>query len=152
MHLKRILKYEISIEQFSIKYCGKCPNIKTLPIDGYADAEWASNLIGRKSTSGYVCIMSGGPISWTYRRQIIVAVSTVYIALSEAARQICTSHLLRRYLNRIATSHLVHRQSTPRLHCRKRARMPKIRKYQCPISIHSRSFRKRINPPHIPGD
>ena len=83
---RRILKYGISTKHFSIKYGGS----KTLRIDGYADADWGFNLVDRKSTTGYIFMMNGGPISWTSRKQTTVALSTMeaeYIALSDAARE-----------------------------------------------------------------
>jgi hypothetical protein len=59
-------------------------------IDGYADADWGSDLTQRKSTTGYLFVMNGGPVSWTSRKQTTVALSTMeaeYMALSDAARE-----------------------------------------------------------------
>jgi hypothetical protein len=86
---RRILKYAISTKHYTIKYGGN--NFNGYRIDGYADADWGSDLAKRKSTTGYIFIMIGGPISWTSRKQITVALSTMeaeYMALSDAAREI----------------------------------------------------------------
>ena len=91
---KRILKYAVSTKHFSIKYGGKgskANGIKpTVRIDGYADADWGSNLVDRKSTTGYIFMMLGGPISWKSGKQATVALSTMeseLMALSDAARE-----------------------------------------------------------------
>ena len=85
---RRILKYAISTKHYSIKYGGIN---KLLQIDGYADADWGSNLVDRKSTTGFIFMMNGGPISWKSGKQTTVALSTMeaeLMALSDAAREI----------------------------------------------------------------
>jgi len=62
---RRTLKYAISTKHYSIKYGGIN---KTLQMQGYADADWRSNLVDRKSMIGYIFMMNGGPISWTSRK------------------------------------------------------------------------------------
>jgi hypothetical protein len=42
----------------------------------YADADWGSDLDTRRSTTGWVAFMNGGPISWRVKRQSTVATST----------------------------------------------------------------------------
>jgi hypothetical protein len=82
---RRFLKYAVSTKNYSIKYGG---NNGTIRINRYADADWGSNLIQWKSTTGYVFMMNGGPISWTSKKQTTVALSTMeakYMALSDAS-------------------------------------------------------------------
>ena len=53
---------------------------------GYSDAD----LSDRKSNSGYIFMLNGGPISWSSRKQKCVALSTAeadYIVLSGAAQE-----------------------------------------------------------------
>ncbi|GAW05952.1 retrovirus-related pol polyprotein [Lentinula edodes] len=53
---------------------------------GYSDSDWASCLVTRRSTAGYVFFMAGAPVSWASKRQGSVALSTVeaeYIGLSK---------------------------------------------------------------------
>lgn len=62
----------------------------------YTDADWAGNQDDRKSCSGNVHILTGGPVSWFSKKQTSVALSTMeaeYIALSEATKE--TIHLRR---------------------------------------------------------
>ena len=66
-------------------------------IIGYADADWDGNKDDRKSTTGYVFLINGGPVSWTSYKQSSNAVSTMeaeYMALSDASREaIARTHL-----------------------------------------------------------
>ena len=58
---------------------------------GYSDADWASDIETRKSHSGYVFYLNGGPISWASNKQTTVALSSVeseYIALSSATQEL----------------------------------------------------------------
>lgn len=57
---------------------------------GYSDADWAGDKEDRKSTSGYIFQIAGGPVSWRSKKQDTVALSTAeaeYVALSSAAQE-----------------------------------------------------------------
>ena len=57
---------------------------------GYVDADWAGCLDSRKSTTGYMFILAGGPISWSSTIQKVIAQSTCeaeYMALGEAVKE-----------------------------------------------------------------
>ena len=57
---------------------------------GYSDADWASDTTDGKSTTGYIFTLSGGPISWSSKKQKCVALSTAeadYVALFGAAQE-----------------------------------------------------------------
>ena len=59
-------------------------------LEGYVDADWAGDLDGRKSTSGYLFTFVGGAVSWQSRLQKCVALSTTeaeYIAANEAGKE-----------------------------------------------------------------
>lgn len=65
---------------------------------GFTDSDYAGDLDIRKSTSGYIFTLCGGPVSWMSQRQKIVATSTIeaeYIAASDATKEtIWLKHLL----------------------------------------------------------
>ena len=57
---------------------------------GYVDSNYAGNIDDRRSTTGYVFTLSGGPIYWRSTLQSLVAMSTTeveYMAVAEAAKE-----------------------------------------------------------------
>ena len=54
---------------------------------GYSDADWAGDTSDRRSTSGYIFMFSGGPISWSSKRQKCSTAEAEYVALSGAAQE-----------------------------------------------------------------
>ena len=59
-------------------------------MERFSDADWSGDLDDRKSTSGYVFMMSGAAISWNSKKQSCVALSTAeaeYVALSQASQE-----------------------------------------------------------------
>ena len=66
---------------------------------GFTDADYAGCVESRKSRSGFVFLLNGGPVSWSSQRQSVVALSTTeaeYIALSHGTKE---AIWLRRILN-----------------------------------------------------
>lgn len=56
----------------------------------YSDADYASDLTSRRSTTGYVFVVNGGAVSWMSKLQPTVAVSTAeaeYMAASAAVKE-----------------------------------------------------------------
>ena len=63
----------------------------------YVDADYGgcTGRDTRRSTSGYVFMMAGGPVAWSSKRQATVALSTVeaeYVAMSRCAQQMVWMH------------------------------------------------------------
>jgi hypothetical protein len=59
-------------------------------LQGYCDADYAGCVDTRKSTSGYVFVLNGGPISWKAKLQDIVTLSSAeseYVALTSACQE-----------------------------------------------------------------
>ena len=55
-----------------------------LDLHGFSDADWGSDIITRRSTTGYIIFAAGGPISWQSKLQTTVATSSLeseYMAL-----------------------------------------------------------------------
>jgi hypothetical protein len=56
----------------------------------YCDAGWGGYLEDRRSTIGFVFIMGGGAISWSSKRQPIIALSTMeakYMGNTQATKE-----------------------------------------------------------------
>ena len=59
-------------------------------ITGYSDADYAADINNRRSTSGYIFVMSEGSIPRCPQRQKLVTVSTTdskYVSASEASTE-----------------------------------------------------------------
>uniref|UniRef100_A0AAV1TQC8 Integrase catalytic domain-containing protein n=1 Tax=Peronospora matthiolae TaxID=2874970 RepID=A0AAV1TQC8_9STRA len=84
--VKRIFRYLQGTKMHGICYK---PSAK-IAFRGYSDADWAGDLADRKSTSGYVFMLLGAPVSWGSKKQPSVSLSTSeaeYIALSLAIQK-----------------------------------------------------------------
>ena len=60
-------------------------------ITGYSDADWACDVNDRKSTSGYLFMVSGVPVSWKSKVQTCVELSIAeaeYVALANATQEV----------------------------------------------------------------
>ena len=58
---------------------------------GYSDASFASPDLGHKSMSGYAFMVNGGAISWSAKKQSVVALSTAkaeYLAMCHATKEL----------------------------------------------------------------
>ncbi len=97
--LKRVLRYINGTNDYGILYNGTEP----LVTKGFSDADWAGCRNSRKSTSGFVFLVSGGAVSWRSKKQTCVATSTCeaeYIAMCMATKEsIWLSRLLADLLN-----------------------------------------------------
>ena len=77
---------------------------------GYSDADWAGEVPGRKSTSGYVFMLNGAAISWSSRTQSVVALSTTeaeYYALCEATKEALHVQKMLAELKQVSTEETV---------------------------------------------
>lgn len=84
--VKTILKYLKGSKLQGIT----CGGEEDLKIQGYSDSDWAGDKECRKSTSGYIFMLNGGPVSWRCKRQSNVVLSLAeaeYIALTLAAKE-----------------------------------------------------------------
>lgn len=84
--VKRILRYLKGTSSAKIEFSGNCDT----DLVGYSDADWASDVDGRRSVTGFVFMLQGGPLTWCSRKQQTVALSTTeaeYMALSLATQE-----------------------------------------------------------------
>jgi hypothetical protein len=64
-NVKRTLRYVKGTQDTGIKYTSS--DSETVKLEAFSDADYAGDV--KKSVTGYVIIMSGGPISWCSRKQ-----------------------------------------------------------------------------------
>ena len=101
---KRCIMYLHDSRELGLRYTSKGEQTNTFsmfqkriwaskPVNkplGYSDADWAGELPGRKSTSGWTFMLNGAAISWSSRTQSVVALSTTeaeYYALCDATKE-----------------------------------------------------------------
>jgi hypothetical protein len=85
--VKKALRYCQGTKDFMLKY----RRSDNLEVVGYTDADFAGCVDSRKSTSGYIYMLSGGAISWKSFKQSLVAASTMqaeFVACYEATGQV----------------------------------------------------------------
>jgi hypothetical protein len=104
--VKRIFRYLKGTEAAKILY--KWGTSSELTVHGYCDSDWAADLNDRKSTAGYVFLLSGGPVTWSSKKQATVALSTTEAEYMAAAMATKEAVWLRRLL-----SNLGHPQTRP---------------------------------------
>lgn len=89
----RVLRYLKGTKEYCITYnFGPKPNLLTPELKPtlYSDSDFASDVTTRRSVSGYVLMIGGGPVCWQSKQQKSVSTSTTeaeYMALCEAAKQ-----------------------------------------------------------------
>ena len=87
----RIVRYLKSTLDFGITYSGRS-NGELNKVKAYCDADWGSNVDDRRSVSGIMIIMNGGPVVFKAKYQRTAALSSAeaeYMALS-----LCTQEVL----------------------------------------------------------
>ena len=87
--LDRAFRYIRATSDRKLVYQRDNPNGTTLK--GFVDADWASDVNDRKSTSGFIFMLAGGAISWGSKKQSAVALSSTeaeYIAAAHAAKEV----------------------------------------------------------------
>ena len=85
--VKRILRYLNGTLDYGMLYSRKDDDGTMI---GFSDADWAGDTNDRKSTSGYLFMMSGAAISWKSKKQTTVALSTAeaeYVALASTTQE-----------------------------------------------------------------
>ena len=65
---------------------------------GYTDADWVGSTYVRRSTSGYVFSFGSAAVSWSSKKQPIVALSSTYAQYRGAALAACEIVWLRKLL------------------------------------------------------
>ncbi|XP_031405655.1 secreted RxLR effector protein 161-like [Punica granatum] len=88
---KRFLRYLQRTKTFGLRYVKKSSN----KLVGFADSDWASSIVDRRSTSGYLFCLGSKLISWSSRKQNIVALSSAEAEYAAATSAACEAVWLR---------------------------------------------------------
>lgn len=93
--VKRVLRYLKGTKNSGIVFGPS--GSSEIKLEAYSDADYGNDTDGRKSISGYVIYLCGGPISWASRKQRSVARSTMeaeYMAGAGAVSQLIWCRML----------------------------------------------------------
>ena len=69
-----------------------------LNIEGYTDADWAGNILDRKSTSGYFTFVGWNLVTWRSKKKNVVELSNVEAEFQGMAKELCELLWLRSLL------------------------------------------------------
>lgn len=86
--VKRIFAYLKGTIDYGIEYRSGGSESELI---GFSDSDYANDIETRRSTTGYICFLSNGPITWSAQRQKMVTLSTTeseYVAASAATKEI----------------------------------------------------------------
>ena len=141
--VKRILAYVSRTLEYGIEFRG---GGSVLELIGYSDADYAGDVETRRSTTGYIFELAGGPVTWASQRQKLVTLSTTeseYVAASVTSRE---AIWLRKLLSDIecpcadATTIYVDNQSAIRL-----VKNPEFHKRTKHIDIRYHYIREKVD-------
>ena len=85
--VKKVLRYVQHTKSYGLLY----KRSGSLDIVGFCDSNWGGCLDTRRSTTGYVFMMSGGAVSWCSKRQKSTSQSSCeaeYVAAAQAAMEV----------------------------------------------------------------
>jgi len=106
---KRVLRYLKGTLDFGIFYKKGGNN----ELVAFTDSDYAGDLGDRKSTSGYVFLLSSGTISWLSNKQLVVSLSTTEAEFIDAALCACQTVWLKRVLEKLG----LNQDKTTIIHC-----------------------------------
>ncbi|GJZ28589.1 retrovirus-related pol polyprotein from transposon TNT 1-94 [Tanacetum coccineum] len=95
--MKRVLRYIQGTSSFGVCYKKKGSD----QLVAFSDSDYAGDYDNRRSTSGYVCFLSGAAVAWSSKRQPIVTLSTTEAEFVAATTCACQVIWLRRILRHI---------------------------------------------------
>jgi hypothetical protein len=87
-HARRVIKYLNTTKSKGLNYSRKFLN--SLSVTILSDSDWGSCEDDRRSVTGVVVKVAGGPVAWSSRKQKTVALSSCeaeFLALSEAVKE-----------------------------------------------------------------
>jgi hypothetical protein len=96
--VKRVLRYVAGTLHWGLHYHPGKNNGGAPKLLGYSDSDLAGDVNDRKSTSGLIFFVAGGPVAWQSAKQKVVAVSSSEAEYIAAAAAACEAVWLARLL------------------------------------------------------
>lgn len=108
---KRVLRYVKGSVNLGVFYGRGAENLgiiyeknSEVVLKAYTDSDYAGDTDDRRSTSGYVFLLSGGAVAWSSRKQPVVTLSTTEAEYVAAVACACHSTWMKRVLNSLGFS------------------------------------------------
>ncbi|XP_042379979.1 uncharacterized mitochondrial protein AtMg00810-like [Zingiber officinale] len=95
--VKRVLRYLKGTVDLGVFY----QNEGNGELMAYTDSVYVGDTNDRKSTSGYVFLLSGGDVSWSLKKQPVVALPTTEAEFVAVASCVCQGVWMRRVLEKL---------------------------------------------------
>jgi hypothetical protein len=96
--IKRVLRYVAGTLHWGLHYHPSRKNGGAPQLLGYSDSDLAGDVNDRKSTSGLIFFLAGGPVAWQSAKQKVVALSSCEAEYIAAAAAACEAVWLARLL------------------------------------------------------
>lgn len=96
--VKRMLRYVAGTVHWGLHYRPGRKNEGVPKLLGYSDSDLAGDVNDRKSTSGLIFFLAGGPVAWQLAKQKVVALSSCEAEYIAAAGAACEAVWLARLL------------------------------------------------------
>ena len=93
--VKKVLRYLQGTKDYMLTY----RRTNNLEIIGYSDSNYAGCKDTRKSTSGYIFMLSNGPISWKSHKQSLIASFTMEAEYVACYKATCHAIWLRNFVS-----------------------------------------------------
>nr|KYP66211.1 Retrovirus-related Pol polyprotein from transposon TNT 1-94 [Cajanus cajan] len=95
---KRILRYFKGTMSSGILFPQNNTTTDKIEVAGFTDADWGADKDDRRSTAGFVFFVEGAPISWSSKKESVVALSTCEVEYIVAAMCACQAAWLDKLL------------------------------------------------------
>ena len=87
--MRRVLRCVAGMVHWGLHYHPRRKNEDTPKLMGYSDSDLVGDVNDRKSTSGLIFFLAGGPIAWQSAKQKVVALSSCEAEYISAAGAAC---------------------------------------------------------------
>eukprot|EP00873_Tetraselmis_striata_P025094 jgi/Tetstr1/445358/TSEL_033156.t1 len=95
---KRVLRYLKGTKTLGLTFSGgKVDGL----LHGYCDADWAEDVVSRRSTTGFVFMLCGAAVTWKSQLQATVALSTAEAENMALCAAVCEALFLRELLREL---------------------------------------------------